>query len=391
MSSRLRVMVEGWRFLNHSYAVSNRHYLEHLLKDRRLEVFHREMPYFRPEWRAVPSMMFPENLQAALALPDASEQQRVDWTIRFDFPHRLSPPRHGKVLVFMTSEYSRLNLENIAAGSSLAEAAQDERVFILTPSVWSAKSIQLSGFPAEKIWIVHHGVDDASFEPTPDSTKVSIRARLGIGADEHVLLNVGAGTFNKGLDLVVRGFAQSLEQTRFRHRKQRLVIKGLDGIYGNALSNIAKLSDIQSQLVYLLEQEALLYIGSDLSESQMDELYRLADIYITPYRAEGFNIPALEAAARGLHVIATKGGSTDDFLTCFSNTESLQSVTQYLPNGSGYLEPNTADINSALQRATFIQFELNRPTLSNDQRARFSWAAVTHQLSQRLVSFPYRG
>jgi len=124
MSSRLRVMVEGWRFLNHSYAVSNRHYLEHLLKDRRLRVFHREMPYYRADWRAVPAVYFPPSLQAALALADAPALEPVDWTLRFDFPHRLSPPRQGKLLVFMTSEYSRLNLENIAPGMSLYKRVQ---------------------------------------------------------------------------------------------------------------------------------------------------------------------------------------------------------------------------------------------------------------------------
>jgi len=391
MSSRLRVMVEGWRFLNHSYAVSNRHYLEHLLKDRRLEVFHREMPYFRPEWQAVPAAMFPPSLQAALALPQASALERVDWTVRFDFPHRLSPPGEGKVLVFMTSEYSRLNLENIAPGMSLWEAAQDDRVYVLTPSVWSAKGIELSGFPAEKIWVVHHGVEGTSFIPTLQPTKKNIRERLGIGVDEHVVLNVGAGTFNKGLDLVVKAFAQQLEQPSYGARKTRLVIKGLDAIYGNALSNIAKLTDVQGDLTKLLEQQAVLYIGSDLSESQMDELYRLADTYLTPYRAEGFNIPALEAAARGLRVVATGGGSTDDFLPCFSNAEMIGSDLATLPNRLGYLEPRSSELSAALDRAQQLSI-LNFPNEINaDQKMRFSWAAVTHQLSQRLVGFPYRG
>jgi glycosyltransferase involved in cell wall biosynthesis len=43
-------------------------------------------------------------------------------------------------------------------------------------------------------------------------------------------------------------------------------------------------------------------------------LYQMADIYISPYRAEGFNIPVLEAAACGVPVICTKGGPTDDFV-----------------------------------------------------------------------------
>jgi glycosyltransferase involved in cell wall biosynthesis len=43
-------------------------------------------------------------------------------------------------------------------------------------------------------------------------------------------------------------------------------------------------------------------------------LYQAADVYVSPYRAEGFNLPVLEAMACGLPVICTAGGATDDFV-----------------------------------------------------------------------------
>jgi glycosyltransferase involved in cell wall biosynthesis len=46
----------------------------------------------------------------------------------------------------------------------------------------------------------------------------------------------------------------------------------------------------------------------------MAVLYQAADAYVSPYRAEEFNIPVLEAAACGLPVICTAGGATDDFV-----------------------------------------------------------------------------
>jgi glycosyltransferase involved in cell wall biosynthesis len=42
-------------------------------------------------------------------------------------------------------------------------------------------------------------------------------------------------------------------------------------------------------------------------------LLRAADLYVSPYRAEGFNLPVLEAAACGVPVICTAGGPTDEF------------------------------------------------------------------------------
>jgi glycosyltransferase involved in cell wall biosynthesis len=57
----------------------------------------------------------------------------------------------------------------------------------------------------------------------------------------------------------------------------------------------------------------ILYIDSDLSDSEMAGLYRSSDLLVSSYRGEGFNLPVLEAMATGLPVIVTEGGSTDDF------------------------------------------------------------------------------
>jgi glycosyltransferase involved in cell wall biosynthesis len=287
------------------------------------------------------------------------------------------------LLVFMTSEYTRLNLENIAPGLSLEQAARDDRVHILTCSRWSAKAIAASGFPPSKVFVVPHGVVGSSFTPTSPKQKSAIRSRLGIADDEFVFLHVGAGTFNKGLDLVIRTFAR---QTALKPR-QRLIIKGLDAIYGNAISNIARLSDVQAAVAELIARGQLLYIGGDLSDAQMDELYRLADTYVTPYRAEGFNIPALEAAARGLKVIATEGGSTDDFLHCFPNVIGVGARLSALPQGLEFLEPDRISLDAAIDNAAQ---RIDSSEGGEDQAARFSWAAVSHQLNQRLYAFPFR-
>jgi len=61
--------------------------------------------------------------------------------------------------------------------------------------------------------------------------------------------------------------------------------------------------------------ELLVYGGQAISMERMSVLYQAADAYVSPYSAEGFNLPVLEAAACGLPVICTQGGSTEDFVT----------------------------------------------------------------------------
>lgn len=57
----------------------------------------------------------------------------------------------------------------------------------------------------------------------------------------------------------------------------------------------------------------LMYLGQPLSCAGMAGLYQTADAYVSPYLAEGFNLPVLEAAACGLPVLCTSVGPTDDF------------------------------------------------------------------------------
>jgi glycosyltransferase involved in cell wall biosynthesis len=45
----------------------------------------------------------------------------------------------------------------------------------------------------------------------------------------------------------------------------------------------------------------------------MASLYRCSNVYVAPYQAEGFNLPALESIASGTPLIVPRGGSTDDF------------------------------------------------------------------------------
>ena len=48
----------------------------------------------------------------------------------------------------------------------------------------------------------------------------------------------------------------------------------------------------------------MIYTGGTYSCDKMADLYRAADVYAAPYRAEGFNLPVLEAAACGVPVSA---------------------------------------------------------------------------------------
>ena len=57
----------------------------------------------------------------------------------------------------------------------------------------------------------------------------------------------------------------------------------------------------------------IIVISKNLTLKELSELYGSCDAYVSSYRAEGFNMPPLEAAACGIPAILTSGGSTDDY------------------------------------------------------------------------------
>lgn len=51
------------------------------------------------------------------------------------------------------------------------------------------------------------------------------------------------------------------------------------------------------------------------SNEFMSLFYRCANAYVSPYQAEGFNLPVLQSVASGTPVIVPKYGPTDEFTT----------------------------------------------------------------------------
>ena len=97
------------------------------------------------------------------------------------------------------------------------------------------------------------------------------------------------------------------------HPGVRLVLKGLDELH-NSKEILRVLLDRLSVSDRHAVADRLLYLGGRCSMAEMAALYQAADLYVSPYHAEGFNIPVLEAAACGIPLICTGGGATDDFV-----------------------------------------------------------------------------
>jgi glycosyltransferase involved in cell wall biosynthesis len=109
---------------------------------------------------------------------------------------------------------------------------------------------------------------------------------------------------------LLRAFAE----LRTKGRQVRLIVKDQRSLYGVTIEQIVQsVAKDAPHLFGFNTMAAISVIGGNLSPPELRALYGMADCYVSPYRAEGFNLPVLEAMACGTPVIVTQGGATDDF------------------------------------------------------------------------------
>lgn len=241
-------------------------------------------------------------------LPPLSESD-ADCVYRICSPMHPPSPLARKTLTFCVTElgYDQKSLHNPA--QNLNEVTTGENL-IITPSRWARDRLLDFGFNEGKIRVVRHGVNTETFTPLSEEERIGQRLTLGLSPSNIVFLNVGVPTWNKGIDLLIRAFANVFR----RNPEIRLILKDARGLYGFPVDTV--LQTVGAQNPGLITPEvlsAIRVIPNNLSQAELRSLYGFVDYYVSPYRAEGFNLPVLEAQSCATPVIVTSGGATDDF------------------------------------------------------------------------------
>jgi len=312
MSEVREILVSGWRFIPHSYAVVSEHQcLELLRRAPRLRLYFQDMPYFNPSWQASNGMHSVESETALRSIPPPPADLKADAELRIEYPYDLlRPARAARTTVFGTAESLSVPPSFIAGSVDVVEAQKRNNFRILTPSNWSKRGFVRSGVAAENVTVLTLGFDPKVFQPVTKEHRAQIRAELGLSPDDFVFYHAGNMSLNKGLRFLLPAFAR-LAQI---HPRAQLLLKGLDSLYSSRQILEAQFGGLAPEVTQAVASR-LRYVGDRLSFAGMARLYQASDCYVSPYTGEGFNMPALEAAACGLPVNCTAGGPTDDFVT----------------------------------------------------------------------------
>ena len=303
--ARKRLVIESWRFISHSFALVAQSHCLSLLHRGDVELRFVDLPYYGDTWRRTRGIL-PADEEAAveaLRAPELDFAPDATYTMRPERPD-FSSPRSGRRFVFGTAEYRMLKTQNRSGLTSGADVP--ETVSVVTPSKWPALAYERFGIARDRIHVVPLGIDPAVFRPDAAARKAT-REALGL-QDAFIYLSVGAMSPNKGLDVLLKAFARVTDT----EPDAVLFLKGADALYHSKECVREVLDDLPGRA---REQVAakLIYNGDTYSSRMMADLLRAADVYVSPYRAEGFNLPVLEAAACGVPVLCTGGGPTDEF------------------------------------------------------------------------------
>lgn len=377
-----RLIVEGWRSIPHSYALINSYQLLEFLQQPNLELFHQDMPYVTETWKAKPGLFSAEAEAALDQIPIPPESQGADVTLRMYCPFNLATSKSAKTFLFGCTEWGIVP-QTILRGmgiSSFREAHLNSETVLVTASHWSKQGFLNSGADPDRVVVVPLGFDPEIYHPLEETQRQTLRQKLGWN-NEFVILNISVmWNERQGIDRLLKAFAILTQ----RYPDIRLVLKGRDAIFPSKESIQKASKNILTEAELERVQSRMSYIGENLSTQEMAQLYQAADVYVSPYAAEGFNLPVLEAIACGLPVICTDGGATDDF-TSSEFIWKIESKLRMLTDTNGdvkfFLEPNNHHLIELMQAAIEnSNFRTQTQIGTKFVRKNFTWKHVVEQL-----------
>jgi D-inositol-3-phosphate glycosyltransferase len=214
------------------------------------------------------------------------------------------------------------------------------------------------------IEVIPCGTDVETFHKIPQA---EAREALGFGADEKLVLYVGRFDPRKGIETLVRGFAQLHNQTE-EHLKAKLRLVIVGGCQeGQAdQKERARVEAMVAELGIAAHTTFAGQIGHD----RLPLYYTAADVCVIPSHYEPFGLVAIEAMACGTPVIASDVGGLK--FTVVNNETGLLVMPQ--------------DVQSFAAAMEQVLTQPRWSTQARDQathwvQQNFSWTGVAAQLS----------
>src|ERR1700722_14400032 len=100
-----RILVEGWRFLPHSYSLVNQFQLLEMLRRPELAIYHTDVPYLLPRWKSARGIFDAATEKRLEQIPPPSPDKPPEVTLRMGVPMDFGTAATPRTVVFGTSEW----------------------------------------------------------------------------------------------------------------------------------------------------------------------------------------------------------------------------------------------------------------------------------------------
>ena len=386
-----KLLFSGWRNSHHSFAIVNQNQVLSALKNHDVEIFHQDMPALMNHWNAKDhNPGFSDDDYSKILNIAGLDESEADCVYRICAP--MYPPTKiaKRTLTFAITEVG-FDQRSFSNPELSPDAYTQDNNLVITSSRWSRDRLIDYGFSEDKVRVVSCGVNISTFSPLAEDELTIQRTALQIPIDSVVFINVGAPIWTKGIDILLKAFCH----IPARHPSVRLILKDGQALYGLGLDAVlVRFSEDNPGLLTEHVLSAISVISKSLTQLQLRALYGLADWYVSPYRAEGFNLPVLEAQACGTPVIISSGGATDDFC----NGVGIKKIASVFCKGAlgnspdcAWVEPNLDCLISLMEDAVnagprTLQRQIGLHSELLKTAAQFTWEKATDNLLNLMMN-----
>lgn len=406
-TTKIKILFRGWFEIPHSYAIVNCFQVVHLYKKykEKIDFYIEEMPYFRKEWNNSRKLVYNNESNEIIKNLKKWNGEKVDLIYSITYPYdinmlKMSDESIIPKCVFYTSEFATLDKNYFSLNTSLDDNVirnyiiKNSKLYMTSPSVWSSKGMEKYGLQKERNRIITHGVDTETFK-YDISSRDTIRNFYGVKQDEILLINIGSMTKNKGMLFILQSLNLLVNKLNLKHYK--LLLKGTADLYNSKMFLEIYFEELQTMGVMnktdmqTLLNNHIIFTDKTLSYKKINDLFNAADLYLSPYLAEGFNLTCLEALSANLPVMVPMTGSTKEYIEDIYNNGGKDYI-YYIPskviNVGNDLHQNDIAMDSLIN--TLLQNENNIRKIQSNKikneemsifiKREYSWSKVAELL-----------
>ncbi len=197
------------------------------------------------------------------------------------------------------------------------KTANRARVIITVSEYSKRRIVELLGVPADKVKVIHHGVNKVlSSDGGPEAKRVLVRR----GITKPYFLYVGKYDPLKNLGTIIEALKNMTRKFDFQ-----MVFVGPKNWYYRVIADKAASMGLENSCVFT----------DFVPDHELRVLYEQAKAFLYPTLYEGFGLPVLEAMAAGIPVVTTR----------------VCSIPEVVGNAGLFVDPySPEDIASALNK-----------------------------------------